>query len=85
MYGVDLATASPTGSAAGSSEDLPGHYGHHHHRLQSKPTVYAYDAAAEREAERLRLEQLAEAQWNGSTFTTYERESQATNGVQVIR
>lgn len=58
MYGTPHNGSSDT-------EDDDGYYGHH---ISKKPIVYAYDAAAEREAERRRLEleaQLTETLNNG--------------------
>lgn len=65
MYGVALDGTHPTTDTDSIHSDYseednePGHYGHHHPHghFPKKPVVYAYDAAAEREAERLRLEE----------------------------
>lgn len=63
LYGADSHTSNPNSDS--SDEDTPGHYGHHHHpKLRNKPTVYVYDAAAEREAERKKELELEEAQRN---------------------
>jgi len=56
MYGVALDDTPH--NASSDTDDDDGYYGHHF----PKSIVYAYDAAAEREAERRKLLELEEAQ-----------------------
>lgn len=84
MYGLSLndRNVSPTHDGTSSEEDLPGHYGHQHHKRGTRPTVYAYDAAAERESERMKLEDLEEAQRADSKIVRY---GQLNNTARIIR